>query len=77
MGDATRQGAPRLRLKSVPLTEKEIEEAVARGTPRERVKELLRGRASQPENIALPAWRAEVLAVMAEQDGRVEGSNGK
>ncbi len=76
MGDTTVQGAPRLHLKSVPLTEMEIEEAVARGTPREQVKELLRGRSAQPENISLPAWQAEVLAVMAEQDGRVKDDNG-
>jgi outer membrane lipoprotein-sorting protein len=77
MGDATVRGAPRLHLKSVPFAAKDIEEAVAAGTPREEAERLLHGRSSQPENITLPAWQAEVLAVMAEQDGRMKGNNGE
>ena len=73
MGDTTVQGAPRLRLKTVPFSEKDIEEAVAAGTPPREAERLSHGRSSQPENITLPAWQAEVLAVMAEQDAQVKG----
>jgi hypothetical protein len=64
MGDATLQSGPNLHLKSVPFTKKEIDDAVTAGTPRAEAEKLLHGRISQPENISLDAWQAEVLLMI-------------
>ncbi len=67
MGDTTRQGTPRLQLKSVPWTKEEIEEAVVAGRSREEAEAMMHGRQSRPEDITVEDWLVEVLTVIAEQ----------
>ncbi|MGY8767044.1 MAG: hypothetical protein ACKVH8_01270 [Pirellulales bacterium] len=66
MGDATKRGAPNLRLKSEPYTKEMIDQAVTEGTPRSEAERMSVGRSSQPEDITLEAWSKEVREMIAE-----------
>ncbi|PHS12905.1 MAG: hypothetical protein COA78_07685 [Blastopirellula sp.] len=66
MGDATKRGAPNLRLKSEPYSKEMIKKAVADGTPLSEAERMLVGRSSQPEAITLEAWSKEVNLMLDE-----------
>jgi hypothetical protein len=66
MGDASPDGAPSLHLRSAPYSDKDIVDAVVQGIPRDEAEKLLHHRSSQPQDISLEAWLAEVRAMLAE-----------
>lgn len=73
MGDATGGSSPWLQLQPQPFTPEMIEEAVANGTPREEAERMFFGPHSQPQDITLDAWKAQVKARLADEEARRAG----